>query len=161
MQLILHCIGRMKSGPETTLIDRYIERVEKSGPQIGLTMARITQIPESRAGDAPSRKREESANCLALVEKHSAKLVVLDETGKSMTSRDFAAMIGNMRDNGAQNCVFAIGGADGHDEALLQRADFTLSLGKLTWPHQLARILLAEQLYRATAILSGHPYHRD
>jgi len=87
--------------------------------------------------------------------------VVLDERGKNLSSRDFAAKIGAWRDDGVAEIVFVIGGADGHDDAVRNRADLLLSLGALTWPHQLVRVLLAEQIYRAQQILAGHPYHRD
>jgi 23S rRNA (pseudouridine1915-N3)-methyltransferase len=88
-------------------------------------------------------------------------VVVLDERGRNLSSRDFAAQMGIWRDDGAAEIAFLIGGADGHDDGVRKRADLLLSLGALTWPHQLVRVLLAEQLYRAQQILAGHPYHRD
>jgi 23S rRNA (pseudouridine1915-N3)-methyltransferase len=86
--------------------------------------------------------------------------VLLDERGAALTSQDFASMMAGHRDAGRKTLLFSIGGADGHHPSLADRASLVLSFGALTWPHQLARIMLAEQLYRAATILSGHPYHR-
>ena len=88
------------------------------------------------------------------------RLIVLDERGKSMTSVHFAKMLEDFRDSGSKHLTIALGGPDGHCEKVRQRADLLLSFGAMTWPHQIARILLSEQLYRAATILSGHPYHR-
>ena len=160
MQLIVFAVGRMKKGPEQELAERYLGRLGKAGPSIGLNFGGVTEIAESRAGTAGQRKADESAQCLALLDDRATTLVALDETGQSLSSEDFAGRIGRMRDAGTRRVVLAIGGPDGHAAELLQRADLTLSLGRMTWPHQIARILLAEQLYRAVSILSGHPYHR-
>ena len=112
-------------------------------------------------GDAPQRKREEASWLIAQLEAQpSSLLVLLDETGKSLASETLADTIAKKRDDGARHMVFAIGGADGHDESLKSRADLVLSFGAATWPHQMVRIMLAEQLYRCVTILSGHPYHR-
>ena len=89
------------------------------------------------------------------------KPIALDETGKQMTSLSFAAKLGRARDEGISDTAFVIGGPDGLDPAFLASASLTLSLGTMTWPHQMARIMAAEQIYRAMTILSGHPYHRD
>jgi 23S rRNA (pseudouridine1915-N3)-methyltransferase len=86
--------------------------------------------------------------------------VVLEPTGKSLTSEAFAAFLRDTRDGGAKTCLFLIGGPDGHGESVLTTASLKLSLGALTLPHGLARVVLVEQLYRAATILSGHPYHR-
>ena len=104
----------------------------------------------------PSLKTSPRALALA----SGAALVLLDERGKNISSEDLAERIGRLRDGGQKNLVIAIGGRDGHDAALRERAELTLSFGALTWPHQLVRIMLAEQLYRVATILSGHPYHR-
>lgn len=160
MQLIVFAVGRMKSGPERDLTGRYFGRLDKAGPAIGLTWAGATEIVESRATSPERRKREESAHCLALADQPSTALIALDETGKSLTSEKFARHIARTRDDGVRRLIFAIGGPDGHAPELLARADLRLSLGAMTWPHQIARILIAEQLYRATTILAGHPYHR-
>ncbi|NTF33217.1 23S rRNA (pseudouridine(1915)-N(3))-methyltransferase RlmH [Rhizobium skierniewicense] len=159
MRISIFAVGRLKSGPEKDLASRYLDRFAKTGPAIGLEFARIIEIAESRASNADTRKREEAA----MLEKHltdGAALILLDERGKALDSPAFADLFGNMRDGGKRDLVIAIGGADGLDPALYDKASAVLCLGKLTWPHQLVRILIAEQLYRAVTILSGHPYHR-
>jgi 23S rRNA (pseudouridine1915-N3)-methyltransferase len=162
MHISLFVIGRMKSGPERELVARYLERFEKSAPAIGLGFSGLIEKPESRSGDASTRKREEGSWLSAHVDAQpSTLLVLLDETGKSLASEVLAATIGKKRDAGSRHMVFAIGGADGHDENLKSRADLVLSFGAATWPHQMVRIMLAEQLYRCVTILSGHPYHRS
>lgn len=159
MRITLFAVGRLKTGPEKELAARYLDRFVKTGPAIGLEFLRMVEIPESRASQAETRKREEAAQIeKALPE--GALLLLLDERGKAFDSEGFAGQIGTWRDQGKRDLMIAIGGADGLDPALYQRADLTLNLGKLTWPHQIVRILIAEQLYRAVTILSGHPYHR-
>ena len=162
MNISVFAIGRMKSGPERELVARYLERFEKSAPAIGLGFGGLIEKPESRMGDAPQRKREEASWLIEQCDAQpSTLLVLLDETGKSLPSEVFAETIGKKRDQGARHMVFAIGGADGHDAGLKARADMVLSFGAATWPHQMVRIMLAEQLYRSVTILSGHPYHRS
>ena len=159
MRVGLFAVGRLKAGPEKDLAARYLDRFSKAGPAIGLELARVTEVAESRAANAETRKREEAA----LLEKalpDNAVLILLDERGKALDSPGFADLLAGWRDLGKRDMLIAIGGADGLDPALRERADATLCLGKMTWPHQLVRILIAEQLYRAVTILSGHPYHR-
>ena len=159
MRIGLFAVGRLKAGPEKELAARYLERLAKAGPAIGIEFSRTVEVAESRASNAPTRKREEAAMLdRALAE--GSVLILLDERGKALDSEAFAALIGQYRDQGKRDLMVAIGGADGLDPDLHQRADAVLCLGKLTWPHQLVRILIAEQLYRAVTILSGHPYHR-
>ncbi len=162
MQISVFAIGRMKSGPERELVARYLERFEKSAPAIGLSLAGLIEKPESRMPDGPQRKREEASWLMSHLDSQpSTQLVLLDETGKSLASETLADTIGKKRDHGSKQMVFAIGGADGHDESLKTRADLVVSFGAATWPHQIVRILLFEQLYRSVTILSGHPYHRS
>jgi 23S rRNA (pseudouridine1915-N3)-methyltransferase len=118
----------------------------------------IAQAGESRARDAETRKREEAKH---LLEGEPARLIVFDERGKAMTSLEFAALIGKLRDEGTRTLTLAIGGADGMHESVRQQADRIVSFGAMTLPHQLVRVCAAEQLYRAATILSGHPYHRE
>ncbi len=160
MKLAVHAVGRMKSGPEKELADRYFERFARSGPAIGLEFAGVTEIPESRAQNAAERKRDEAARLRTTLGAATA-LVLLDERGKNISSDDFASRIATLRDAGKRSLVVAIGGADGHDASLRDEAELVLSFGALTWPHQIVRVMLAEQLYRAATILSGHPYHRS
>ncbi|MBP1851977.1 23S rRNA (pseudouridine(1915)-N(3))-methyltransferase RlmH [Rhizobium halophytocola] len=159
MRIGISAVGKLKAGPEKELAARYLDRFAKAGPAIGLELGRLGELSESRAGNVETRKREE-AGLLEKTLPDGAVLVCLDERGKALDSADFAATIGDWRDQGIRDVVFVIGGADGLDSALRDRASLTLNLGRLTWPHQLVRILIAEQLYRAVTILSGHPYHR-
>lgn len=159
MRVGLFAVGRLKAGPENELAARYLDRFSKAGPAIGLDFSRVTEVAESRASQASVRKREEAA----LLEKAmpvAGALILLDERGKALDSENFAALLGTFRDSGKRDLTIAIGGADGLDPDLHTRADAVICLGKMTWPHQLVRILIAEQLYRAVTILSGHPYHR-
>jgi len=161
MRLTIFAVGRMKSGPDADLVSRYTDRLAKTGKALGLDFDGLVEIPESRAQTPDQRKAEEAGKCAALAAEPSTVLVLLDERGKSLSSRQFADRLAEYRDRGVSRAVFALGGPDGHDPALRDRADLVIAFGNQTWPHQLARIMLAEQLYRAVTILSGHPYHRD
>ncbi len=158
MRLSVHAVGRMKAGPERDLAERYFGRLQKTGAAVGLEFAGVTEIGESRARNTDERRREEAVALKA----HSgdSALFLLDERGRNPTSQDLAARISDLRDSGRKHLVFAIGGPDGHDESARAGADMILSFGAQTWPHQLVRVMLAEQLYRVSTILSGHPYHR-
>ncbi len=159
MRVMIAADGRLKSGPERELCERYIDRSQKAGRSLGLTRIEIREWSESRAGRSEDRRAEEAALMLAEIGS-TAKLVLLDEQGGNPGSVAFAEMIAGFRDTGTPDLVFAIGGPDGHGTALKTRADRTIAFGAMTWPHQIVRMLLAEQIYRATTILSGHPYHR-
>ena len=159
MKLVVHAVGRLKAGPERELAGRYFERLEKAGPAVGLEFCGVTEIAESRAQTAPERRREEGQRLQSLLQPGTA-LILLDERGRNFSSEEFAGRMGLLRDSGRKSAVVAIGGADGHDASLRDQADMVVSFGASTWPHQLVRVMLAEQLYRATTILSGHPYHR-
>jgi 23S rRNA (pseudouridine1915-N3)-methyltransferase len=158
MRVLIAAIGRMKAGPERELVTRYLSRAGASGKPLGLSGFDVLDYPESRAGSAASRKLDEAKVLRAACP--DGVVIALDERGKSLGSDAFAAQIARWRDSGRPALSFLIGGADGLDPTLVGEADQTLSFSPLTWPHQLVRIMLAEQLYRATTILSGHPYHR-
>jgi 23S rRNA (pseudouridine1915-N3)-methyltransferase len=160
MKLIVHAVGRLKAGPERELADRYFDRLAKSGPAVGVEFSGITEIVESRAQTATERRREEGQRLQTHIQPGTA-LVLLDERGKNLPSEELAGRIGLLRDRGRKAMLVAIGGADGHDASLRDQAELVLSFGALTWPHQLVRVMLAEQLYRVTTILAGHPYHRS
>jgi len=150
----------MKQGPERELVSRYLERAIAAGKPLGLAGFSVTELTESRAGSATARKADEAR----AIREHlpaDVRLVALDEHGKAIDSHGFAQQLSVWRDDGKAGVSFVIGGADGLDPDLVRRADLALSFSPLTWPHQLVRIMLAEQLYRATTILSGHPYHRE
>ena len=160
MRVLILAVGRMKQGPERELVARYLDRAVAAGKPLGLTGFSVTELTESRAGSAAARKTEE-AKALTAQLPAGGIVVALDERGKSVGSEDFAKRLSRWRDDGKQALTFVIGGADGLDAGFVRSADLTLSFSPLTWPHQLVRIMLAEQLYRATTILSGHPYHRE
>lgn len=149
----------MKSGPERELVSRYLYRAEAGGRHLGLSTFDITEFAESRAQNADQRKTDEAA-LLAGALADGAFTIALDERGKSISSEDFAYLIATERDAGRRQMGFIIGGPDGLEPSIRQSANRVLSFSGLTWPHQLVRIMLAEQLYRATTIMSGHPYHR-
>lgn len=159
MRIRLAAIGRMKQGPERELCARYLERAIATGKPLALTGFEVVELPESRAGSAARRKAEEAAALRPALA--DGLLIGLDEGGKSLTSQAFAERLRQWRDDGRPAVNFVIGGADGLDPEFRSGADLTLSFSPLTWPHQLVRIMLAEQLYRATTIISGHPYHRE
>ncbi|WP_419827527.1 23S rRNA (pseudouridine(1915)-N(3))-methyltransferase RlmH [Sphingomonas sp.] len=139
--MLLHIVarGRIGRGPEAELVDRYLKRI--GWP------TRVTELPDT-GGRMP-----EAAGPI--------RTVALDETGLDLPSRDLAASLGRWRDDGAREARFLIGAANGHDEATRAASDLTLGFGRATWPHLLVRAMLAEQLWRATSILAGHPYHRE
>ena len=159
MELLLATIGRLKAGPERDLATRYIDRAVAAARGVGLTGVDQRELEESRARRPEDRKAEE-ARALRQILPPGARLVLLDERGKSITSEAFSADIGRARDGGAPAYVLAIGGPDGFDPTLRSEAALVLAFGAMTWPHQLVRIMAAEQVYRAITILSGHPYHR-
>jgi len=158
MRIAILAVGRMKAGPERELVARYLDRAQASGKPLALTGFDVTELSESRAGSAAARKTEEAKALRAA--SADGIVVALDERGKSITSEAFASQLGRWRDDGRPAATFVIGGADGIEPEFARSADLLLSFSPMVWPHQLVRIMLAEQLYRATTILSGHPYHR-
>lgn len=159
MRLGLTGFGRLKAGPERELVARYWQRLEASARSAGFTGCDLREFDESRARSAEERKQQEAAVLLDSLGA-GARLIALDERGKTISSEAFAADIGRARDAGVPGFVLAIGGPDGFDEQVRKAAAVTLSFGAMTWPHQLVRVMAAEQLYRAVTILTGHPYHR-
>ncbi len=159
MRIAIAAVGRMKQGPERELVGRYLDRAVLSGKPLGLTGFETIELTESRASSSPARKADEAKALRAALP--DGIVVALDERGKTIGSEAFANQIARWRDDGRPAVSFIIGGADGLEPDFVKAADLTLSFSPLTWPHQLVRIMLAEQLYRATTILSGHPYHRE
>jgi 23S rRNA (pseudouridine1915-N3)-methyltransferase len=153
-------VGRMKAGLERDLMQRYDERAKMTARSLGLIGPELRDIDESRARRPEDRKAEEAKAILAHIPQ-GAVVIALDERGKHLTSPALAQFIGHSRDEGAPACVFIIGGADGLDEAVRAKAQMVLAFGALTWPHQMVRVMLSEQLYRMMTIMSGHPYHRQ
>ena len=159
MRLVLGAIGRLKDGAERTLFDRYWERLEASGRKVGLGPLKLAEISESRDASASGRQEAEALKLIAAAG-DDAFVVSLDERGKALTSGAFAELLRRRSDDGCKSMAFLIGGPDGHGAAVARAARITLSLSAMTLPHGLARVVLAEQLYRASTILAGHPYHR-
>lgn len=154
MRLTLAAIGRPGRGPEAQLAEDYARRATLAGRPLGLGPLELLDLEPRKPGAA-------AEGALLLEAAEGAYLVVCDERGKAWRSRDFADRIGTLRDQGERRLMFAIGGADGHDPQVCAAARAILAFGPQTWPHALARAMLAEQLYRAVTILAGSPYHRD
>jgi 23S rRNA (pseudouridine1915-N3)-methyltransferase len=159
MRLVVVAIGRLKQGPERELAERYRERFDDIGRKLGFRGLDIHEIPESRARDAATRIADEAAVISAAVPEKSV-LVALDERGDNVDSAGFARQLGRWRDEAVANTIFAIGGADGLSPDLQRKAKLRIAFGSATWPHQMVRVMLLEQIYRAATILAGHPYHR-
>src|SRR2546423_999902 len=159
MRIVVAAVGRLRRGPESELAERYGERAVKSGRGIGLRSLDVIEIAESRARDAGRRMLEESI-ALANVIPERAAVVLLDPRGEDADSNAFVKRLRGWNDGG-RDVAFVIGGPDGLAPTLSEDADLHLAFGALTWPHQLVRVMLLEQIYRAITIMSGHPYHRE
>jgi 23S rRNA (pseudouridine1915-N3)-methyltransferase len=159
MRLVVVSIGRLKQGPERELAERYRERFDDIGRKLGFRGLDIHEIPESRARDAATRMAEEAAAISAAIPEKSI-LVALDERGDNLDSTGFARHLGRWRDESVAQTIFAIGGADGLSPDLRRKAKLRMAFGSATWPHQMVRVMLLEQVYRAATILAGHPNHR-
>lgn len=152
MRLALIAVGRARPGPERDLFAHYAGRLKWP--------LEVIEVEEKRPLPVAARRARE-AELIAARLPAGAPLVVLDERGRDLSSRQFAERLGAWRDEGRGGLALVIGGADGVDETLRRRADLVLCLGRATWPHLLVRALIAEQLFRAQCILDNHPYHRD
>ncbi len=153
MHATIIAIGKMQRGPEQALVDKYIKRLPWKTSIHEIEIKKV-------ANTAEERKKREAERLLAAVPQGAA-LVVLDENGKALKSRAFADQIDMWQMAGYSHIAFIIGGADGLDKSVLNRADLKIAFGSLTWPHMMVRAMLTEQIYRAWSILTGHPYHRD
>jgi 23S rRNA (pseudouridine1915-N3)-methyltransferase len=158
VRIAIVAIGRMKSGPERELVSRYLDRARAQGRGLGLSGFDVLEAAESRLGSSEQRRADESR--FLAQPGTAARRIVLDERGEALGSEALATRIAAWNDAGTPALHALIGGPDGLDPALRREADLVLALSPLTWPHQLVRVMLAEQLYRATTILAGHPYHR-
>ena len=150
MRLVVAAVGRGRNDPAQRLFEDYRKRLPWP-----------LELREVRAGGGGEAGREREAAGLLKGLPADAHIVALDGAGKALTSEEFAARLVSIRDDGTAVLAFLIGGADGHGTPVLARADMVLSLGPMTWPHLMVRAMLAEQLWRAASILSGHPYHRS
>ncbi|MCP5367624.1 MAG: 23S rRNA (pseudouridine(1915)-N(3))-methyltransferase RlmH [Hyphomicrobiales bacterium] len=151
-RMTLIAVGRARRGPEQQLFEHYAARLAEP--------LAVREVSEKSGRSADERKRLEGEKLLAAVPK-GARVVVLDERGKNLSSSDLADLLGAWRDGGVGDIAFLVGGADGVDRPVRDRADLVLSLGAMTWPHMMVRGMLAEQLFRAQCILGNHPYHRE
>lgn len=154
MKVRIIAAGKVRSGPEGVLANSYLERFGKAGRSIGLGPAKVVEFDSGPQGRFPEQQVEQAAAS------RDAVLCALDENGKRLTSSEFAECLAGWRDRGLKEAVFLIGGADGLRRDVRDRAEACLSLGQMVLPHLLARVVLAEQLYRAVSILRGTPYHR-
>ena len=154
MKINIIAIGKLARAPETVLVKTYVDRATNAGRALGLGPIEVMEVE--------SRKPGKSAEALAL-QSHltDAHVIACDEHGQARASRAFAAEIATLRDRGVRRLVFLIGGADGLAPERLAQANGKLAFGPQTWPHAMARAMLAEQVYRAMTILGGSPYHRD
>lgn len=155
MRMVIAAVGRLRQGPEAKLIADYLDRHAKAGRGLGLPPVTLAEVDDRRGGGMAAE-----AALLARAIPDGAALVVLDERGQMLSSPEFSTRIAGWRDQ-ARDIAFVIGGADGIDPALRDRADLAISFGRMVWPHMLVRVMLAEQIYRATTILAGSPYHRE
>jgi len=156
MRVHICAVGRLRKGPELTLINDYLDRFAKTGRGQGLGPAQVIEVEDKK-----SLGMGAEAALLERAVPNGALVCALDERGPQMPSPDFANLMARWRDQGRQDVAFLIGGADGLDPELRNRADAAISFGHMVWPHMLVRVMLAEQVYRAATILAGTPYHRD
>jgi len=155
MRVHICAVGRLRAGPERELLDDYLTRFERTGRALGLGPAVVHEVEDKKGGGM-----EAEALLLERAIPKGAVICALDERGRVLPSPEFASKLGGWRDQGCSDLAFVIGGADGIAKPLRARVDFKLSFGAMVWPHMLARVMLSEQLYRATTILAGGPYHR-
>ena len=155
MRVTIAAVGRLRAGPEADLISDYLTRFDRTGRQLGLGPATIVAVEDRKGGGMAAE-----AALLRKALPDRAVLCCLDERGRVETSPQFSERLVRWRDDGVSDLCFVIGGADGINPALRADADFSISFGKMVWPHKLVRVMLAEQLYRAASIKTGAPYHR-
>ena len=156
MRVHLCAVGRMRADqPERAILEDYHMRFNRTGKPLALGPLFETEVEDKKGGGM-----EAEADLLAKAVPAGALLVTMDERGKVLSSPEFAAQLARWRDDGRQDVAIVIGGADGIAPGLRERAAFSISFGRMVWPHMLVRVMLVEQLYRAATILGGGPYHR-
>jgi 23S rRNA (pseudouridine1915-N3)-methyltransferase len=160
MRIVIAAVGRLKQGPERELAERYRKRAGDTGRKAGISAVDVVEIRESRAGESGRRMLEESIAIANVIPDHAAT-VILDPRGESMSSAAFAGRLQGWRAQNTPAVAFIVGGHDGLAPNLREKSSLAIAFGPATWPHQLARIMLLEQIYRALTILTGHPYHRS
>jgi 23S rRNA (pseudouridine1915-N3)-methyltransferase len=160
MRIVVAAVGRIKQGPERELAERYRKRAADAGRKAGISAIDVIEIKESRAAD-PGRRMLEESIAIANVIPEDAAVVILDGRGESMSSSAFAGRLQGWRVQDIPAVAFIVGGHDGLAPTLREKSSLAIAFGAATWPHQLARIMLLEQIYRVMTIIVGHPYHRD
>lgn len=159
MRLLIAAIGKLKDDAEREICARYAKRLDAAGKSLALGPLETLEFAESRAASVAARKTDEAQRLLHATQSVTQR-IALEVTGKALTSEAFAEMLRARRDGGSKSIAFLIGGPDGHGQEALAACELKLSLGPLTLPHGLARVVLTEQIYRAATIIAGHPYHR-
>ena len=156
MKISISAIGRLRNSPEKELIDDYLSRFSKLSKPFGLSLNPVVEIEDKKGGGPMSE-----AKLLMKSFQKNSKIIALDERGAVLSSPEFTKYLSDWAADGVGYCHLVIGGADGLDKSLLDKANLKISFGKMVWPHMLARVMLAEQLYRSATILAGNPYHRE
>lgn len=159
MRIEICAVGRLRAGPEKTLLDDYVSRAVTAGRGVGVAALTLKEVEEKRRLEGTALKEGEAALLKAALPR-GAFVVALDERGRAEASEVFAKRLAGWRDGGVSDLAFVIGGAGGLSPAMREEANHLLAFGPMTWPHMLVRVMLAEQIYRAVTILAGHPYHR-
>jgi 23S rRNA (pseudouridine1915-N3)-methyltransferase len=159
MRLLIKAVGKLKTAPEQQLAADYLQRASSLGRRVGIASVNLFELPESRAATAPLRRTQEAARLLDHLPAR-AFVVSLNENGRQFTSPAFAAELQRLLERGTPDLLFLIGGPDGFAAEVENHTRLHLSFGQMTWPHALARVMLAEQIYRSVTILLNHPYHR-
>ena len=149
MQYIISTIGKAKNSDEDIITYKYLKRIKN---------VELKQFEVKN--NSPEKKRDAEALKLINATPKNGKLILLDEKGENLSSNDLAKIILNWRDNNITNINFAIGGAFGNGEKIKKTADKVIAFGQLTWPHQMVKMMIAEQIYRIETIIQGHPYHK-
>ncbi len=159
MRIVIAAVGRLKQGPERELAERYRKRAFDAGRKSGISAVDVIEIKESRAGD-PNRRMLEESIAIANIIPEDAIVLIMDGRGENLSSSAFAGRLQGWRAQNAPATAFIVGGHDGFAPSLREKATLAVAFGAATWPHQLVRIMLLEQIYRASTIMAGHPYHR-
>jgi 23S rRNA (pseudouridine1915-N3)-methyltransferase len=156
MKISISAVGRLRNSPEKELVDDYLSRFSKLSKPFGLSLKPVIEIDDKKGGGPISE-----AKLLIKSFQKDSKIIALDERGVTLPSKEFTNYLSDWAADGVGYCHFVIGGADGLDKSLLDKANLKISFGKMVWPHMLARVMIAEQLYRSATILAGSPYHRE
>ena len=156
MKISISAVGRLRNSPEKELIDDYLSRFSKLSKPFGLSLNSVIEIEDKKGGGPISEAKLLTKNF-----QKNSKIIALDEGGEALSSKEFTKYLSNWAADGIGYCHIVIGGPDGLDKSLLEKSDLKISFGKMVWPHMLARVMIAEQLYRSATILAGNPYHRE